>query len=210
MGCLAATVVAAWAGAHTLVIPSASSQGWTEMASSVATPLPFAFLIGGGLHSAMASLEQTAGSRLIRAEIEHIAGAILFAGLLLGSATSVTGSAVGAVEAVRNLLLYAGLALVSGRVFGRALSWILPLADFVVLDFWGMVGPHPAWWAWQYQAYDHAVAWIASVGSLTIGVAAFCVRGVRSGLWPSPGIMGVRAKAESNRAEIQGSASRHG
>ncbi|MEU7911442.1 hypothetical protein [Microbispora bryophytorum] len=142
------------------------------MASTVATAIPFAVLAAGSLHSAMASLEQTATGRLLKAEVVQLAAALLLGAALIGTTTVVAGSAGGAAEAVRNLMLYAGLALVSGRLFGRSLSWIVPIAGFVVVDFWGSDGNHPHWWAWQFQAYDSRASWVAAGVALVCGVAA--------------------------------------
>ncbi len=120
----------------------------------------------------MGSLEQAATQRLVRAEVVHVVLSLLLAATLISTVTVVAGSVGGAVEAIRNLALYAGLALVSGRLFGRSLSWILPIADFVIVDFWGVDGAHPHWWAWQFQVYDNGWSWIAAGAVLAAGLAA--------------------------------------
>lgn len=146
------------------------------MASTTATPIPFAAFAAGSLHSSMASLEQAATRRLIRAELLHTATSLLLAAVLLGTATAITGSPGGAAEAIRNLMLYAGLALVSGRVFGRASSWVLPVAGFIIVAFWGADGAgHPHSWAWQFQVYDNAMSWIAATSWLVAGVGALAL-----------------------------------
>ncbi|MFC0549285.1 hypothetical protein ACFFHJ_00170 [Planotetraspora thailandica] len=190
LGFAAATAVACWAGNSDLVLPAANGNGWTEMASTAATAIPFAVFAAGSLHSAMASLEQAAGGRLLKAELVHFAGALLLAAALIGTATAATGSAGGAAEAVRNLILYAGFALVSGRLFGRSLSWIVPLAGFVVVDFWGSDGVHPYWWAWQFHVYDSAWSWVAAGACLACGLAALLLpprplTGTARSLWPA-------------------------
>ncbi|MEV6985748.1 hypothetical protein AB0M95_31435 [Sphaerisporangium sp. NPDC051017] len=167
-----ATVVAWWTGGGEFVLPAANSRGWSQMASTSLTPIPFAVLAAGSLHSSMASLERAAGARLIRAELLHLATALVVAAGLVGGATAASGSVTASAEAVRNLVLYAGLALVSGRVFGRPLSWILPLAGFVVAAFWGADGSGPHWWAWPYQSYDVGGSWGGAVVLLLLGLAA--------------------------------------
>lgn len=137
IGYAAATAIACWAGSGDIVLPAANSRGWSEMASVAATTIPFAAFAAGSLHSSMGSLEQAATQRLVRAEVVHVVLSLLLAATLISTVTVVAGSVGGAVEAIRNLALYAGLALVSGRLFGRSLSWILPIADFVIVDFWG-------------------------------------------------------------------------
>lgn len=172
IGYAAATAIACWAGSGDIVLPAANSRGWSEMASVAATTIPFAAFAAGSLHSSMGSLEQAATQRLVRAEVVHVVLSLLLAATLISTVTVVAGSVGGAFEAIRNLALYAGLALVSGRLFGRSLSWILPIADFIIVDFWGVDGAHPHWWAWQFQVYDNGWSWIAAGAVLAAGLAA--------------------------------------
>jgi hypothetical protein len=174
-GFLAAAAITVWAGDNDFIIPAANGNGWTEMASTLITPIPFAILAAGSLHSSMAPLETAASGRLLRAEATHMAVALATTIALLGTITAITGSAIAAAEAIRNLALYTGLALLSGRLFGRTLSWILPLADFTIIDFWGSDGLHPHWYAWQFQTYADAASWAAAGAWLITGIVAFAL-----------------------------------
>ncbi|MEV5412998.1 hypothetical protein AB0K60_29705 [Thermopolyspora sp. NPDC052614] len=94
---------------------------------------------------------------------------------LLAVAAHAGGSRVTAgtlAEAVRNVLLFLGLGLISARLFGRTLAWVLPLADFVVVGYWGAhEGGDPRRWAWQFHSYADAIAWVGTLITLAAGVA---------------------------------------
>lgn len=192
VGLSAATATAYWAASRELVLPAATTQGWVEMASMVFTAVPFAALTAGSLHSSMASLEQAASAVLRRAELTQLALLTLLSCGLFSAATYAGGNEVHGgtlAEAVRNLLLYLGMALLSARLFGRSLAWVLPLADFVVAGYWGTHdGGVPRWWAWQFHSYTGLPAWTATFGMLVAGSAAMWFSPWRlRGLRPSIG-----------------------
>lgn len=172
----AASAAAYFAADRQLVIPAATANGSMAMPSMVYTALPFAVLVAVSLHSSMASLEQAATSVLRRAELVHLSLLTVLSCALFAAATYVGGSgqvtAGPLAEAVRNVLLFLGLGLISARLFGRALAWALPLAQFVVVGYWGMHdGGNPRWWAWQLQSYADLMAWAGTLATLVAGVA---------------------------------------
>lgn len=174
VGLCAGAVAAYFAAGRELVLPAATASGSVAMASMLYTALPFAMLVAVSLHSAMACLEQTATAVLRRTELVHLALLTVLSCALFAAATYAGGGRVTAgvlAEAVRNVLLFLGLGLISARLFGRALAWVLPLADFVVVGYWGAHdGGTPRWWAWQFHSYASTVAWAGALGTLAAGV----------------------------------------
>ncbi|GAA5060401.1 hypothetical protein HNP84_004908 [Thermocatellispora tengchongensis] len=172
----AESAAAYFAADRELVIPASTASGSVAMASMLYTAFPFAVLVAVSLHSSMASLEQAATAVLRRAELVHLAFLTVLSCTLFAAATYAGGSHVTAgtlAEAVRNVLLFLGLGLISARLFGRALAWGLPLADFVVVGYWGAHGGGvPRWWAWQFHSYASSIAWIGTLIMLAAGVAA--------------------------------------
>ncbi|WP_131815430.1 hypothetical protein [Thermostaphylospora chromogena] len=184
VGLPAGTTAAYFAADRELVIPASTASGSVAMASMLYTALPFAMLIAVSLHSSMASLEQAATSVLRRAELIHLTLLTALSCTLFAAATYAGGDHVTAgalAEAVRNVLLFLGFGLISARLFGRALAWVLPLADFVVVGYWGARdGGVPRWWAWQFHSHASVIAWIGTLLTLAAGVAVlwYLPRGV--------------------------------
>lgn len=107
------------------------------------------------------------------------------------------GSVPAALSMSRNLLLWTGIALISGRIFGRALSWILPAAAIFPLEWFGNVAPTAAW-AYPLLPPDVAAAWVVSAALLLLGLC-----GIRLTRWHLPRQMprrGSSVKSDRNRS----------
>lgn len=70
-----------------------------------------------------------------------------------------------AIVYVRSLLLWFGLALVSVRLFGNQLGWIIPLASVFPLIWFG-----PAWWDWTAAHPASLHSWTLAALSLCAGL----------------------------------------
>jgi hypothetical protein len=85
-------------------------------------PLALAVLAVGGLGSAMDSLEEAAARGFRRVEISFLVGAVSVAAALLVAAEAFVSPVETVLLLLRGLLIWAGLALLSGRVWGWRFS----------------------------------------------------------------------------------------
>ncbi|WP_189234674.1 hypothetical protein [Planomonospora parontospora] len=78
-----------------------------------------------------------------------------------------------AIAFTRSALIWAGPAIVSGRLFGWRLAWIFPLLALFPLTYYG----HDAegnvrWWNWTGRPMDDWMCWVIAASSLAIGFLA--------------------------------------
>lgn len=139
-------------------------------------PLTAGLIIAASAYSPFGDLEQTASRCLPALRLGHLSILLVGSGLAFAVATS-AGSADGlAWPVVRNLMGYAGLALLAARLCGGAGAWAAPLAygGFVlVAGDWG--GP----WTWPTQAASSSVASVVAVVLLSVGLATISASGAR-------------------------------
>ncbi|CAL9483574.1 hypothetical protein [Streptomyces sp. enrichment culture] len=115
-------------------------------------PVAYAVVLGTTLHSPMALLEHTAAQPL-----EAYRRAHLCALTLLAVALSALPMAAGLpfevfAASARNAAGYLGLAVISARVFGSGLAWLLPLGTFGPTLLLGVGEDNtPEWWAWSIE-----------------------------------------------------------
>ncbi|MEU2056084.1 hypothetical protein [Streptomyces bungoensis] len=139
-------------------------------------PLALAVLAVGGLGSAMDSLEETAASGFRRVEISCIVGAVSAAAALLVAAEAFVSPMDTVLLLLRGLLIWVGLALLSGRAWGWRFSWILPLVTLFPLTYWQIDGlGRFRWWDWTDQPGSSMPCWGIAVGSLLAGGGAMAL-----------------------------------
>ncbi|MGW1198533.1 hypothetical protein ACWD4B_22240 [Streptomyces sp. NPDC002536] len=122
----------------------------------------------------MHQLEEAASSVLRTYEKAHLVVLYLATILLVGVPELIINGLGMAVVLSRALIIWLGLALLSGRLFGRKLSWILPVATVFPLTYLNQddLG-RPRWWDWTGQTPSSSACWaIAAIGTL-LGVMAF-------------------------------------
>ncbi|MFI1205690.1 hypothetical protein ACH4VR_40785 [Streptomyces sp. NPDC020883] len=137
-------------------------------------PIAFAALAAGSLHSKMTQFEFTATRVLRQYETQHLLAVFVTTTLLVGG-TELAIEGVGkAIVLTRALWIWLGLALLSGRLFGRLLSWILPVATIFPLTYLGQdeLG-RDRWWEWTSQPASSAACWSITVAVTVTGLAAF-------------------------------------
>ncbi|MGW0284772.1 hypothetical protein ACWDXT_16855 [Streptomyces sp. NPDC003236] len=78
-----------------------------------------------------------------------------------------TDTSTGAVY-VRSMLVWLGLALLSGRALGPSLTWALPVASAFPLIWLS----DRAWWDWTAAPAADPAAWATAALSLTLGTLA--------------------------------------
>lgn len=141
----------------------------------VIPPLLSASIVGLSTYAPFGDVEETASRSLPALRLAHI-------GLLLtGAAIAFTGTVADWhysstwLVLVRNLLGFAGLALLNGRVVSSSLSWVAPLLYAGVAIFQGALGLNRwAWWAWCFQPWGHWLAPTLAVGLLLMGLWTAC------------------------------------
>jgi hypothetical protein len=90
-----------------------------------------------------------------------------------------SGSKAGA--AGRNALGYVGLLMVATPMVGiRAGSTVPPFVVMVAALLGGDPSGHPRWWAWPLMPVGDALAWIAVLSVLVLGIVMTARGGHRS------------------------------
>ncbi|MEV0484162.1 hypothetical protein AB0I69_26570 [Streptomyces sp. NPDC050508] len=139
-------------------------------------PLALAVIAVGGLGSAMDSLEEAAAKGFRRVEISCLVGAVSAAAVLLVAAEALVSSMGTVLLLLRGLLIWAGLALLSGRAWGWRFSWILPLVTLFPLTYWQIDGlGRFRWWDWTDQPGSSIPCWGIAIGSVLAGGAAMAL-----------------------------------
>ena len=136
-------------------------------------PLAHAVILATTLFSPMADLEQTAAQPMTRHRGLYLVVLLALAlglsalPLLTGATAEVFGSAA------RNVVGYLGLGMISARLFGSGLAWLLPLGMFgptLLLGVDSNNTPEP--WAWSLHASSSTSAAVVAAALWGIGVAA--------------------------------------
>ncbi|WCD87315.1 hypothetical protein KPP03845_103691 [Streptomyces xanthophaeus] len=116
-------------------------------------PVAYAVVLGTTFHSPMADLEHTAAQPVQGFRRLHLVALTLLA-VVLAALPMLSGLPAEVFAAsARNAAGYLGLAVISGRLFGSGLAWLLPLGTFGPTLLLG-VGPtgEPELWAWSIRA----------------------------------------------------------
>ncbi len=169
------SVAAAWAGLRTAPVPAMDSDGatvpmWRLLAMGVSV------LPALGLHSNLRHLEEAATAHHRRAERYYLGGlSIACVGMFLAVASlGMQGSVL--VIVARSALAWLGLALMSGRVLGWRLAWVLPVVVLSALVYWGGSagdGEDWAWWEFSARPGDDVPSLLLSAGLLACGLVAY-------------------------------------
>ncbi|MET9290850.1 hypothetical protein [Streptomyces sp. NPDC003077] len=128
-------------------------------------PVAYAIVLGTTLFTPMADLELTAAQPMHRHRALHLTGLALLAVLLTALPLPAGLPFPVFVTAARNAVGYLGLAMISGRLFGSGLAWLLPLGTFGPTLLLGVGRDStPEWWAWSLPpATDPGAAVIAAL-----------------------------------------------
>lgn len=171
---LAVCLLQAWAGGHTITVPTADDTGGLTLAYRNLLPLVPAVLAVASLHSPMAALEAAGSDAVHRAKALHAVAMTVFAAVSLLLAEALAAGFGPALAAVRSLLVWTGLALVGGRVFGWPSAWSLPLATVFPLTYYNRDGRGQVYgWNWISLPPDDVGAWLIAAAALACGAAAF-------------------------------------
>ncbi|MFI0810048.1 hypothetical protein [Streptomyces echinatus] len=142
----------------------------------VAEVVPFAHavVLATTLFSPMADLERASAQPMRRHRAVYLVGLLALA--LALSALPLLAGAGGEVTAAaaRNVVGHLGLAMISARLFGSGLAWLLPMGVFGPTLLLGVSGDNtPEPWAWSlHPATDSTAAVVAAALWLTGACAA--------------------------------------
>jgi hypothetical protein len=183
-------------GSLDVLLPAASSS----IAFRRLLPIGFAVLVVGSVDSTMSLIEDAATSRLRHYEVGQVAVTTLVAALLLGLISDVTDSSAVAAILIRALLIWTSLAVVSARLFGPRLSWILPVATIFPLTYFGFsISGQPTWWNWTSHPISYLPCWYVAIVAFSAALAAWWLTPwrVRRALRP---ISGTHTRRAANPA----------
>ncbi|MET9348110.1 hypothetical protein [Streptomyces termitum] len=116
-------------------------------------PVAYAVVLGTTLHSPMADLEYVSARPVSLYRRLQLIALTLFAAVL-SALPLVFGLPVEVFAAsVRNAAGHLGLAVISARLFGSGLAWLLPLGTFGPTLLLGVGADNtPEWWAWSIHS----------------------------------------------------------
>jgi hypothetical protein len=120
-----------------------------------------ASIIGGPLWG----VEKMASDRLYRFRLWTFYAVLFMACVFSFTAESVAAGADDGVIFVRSVLIWSGLSVLSGRLFGPQQSWILPLMSAFPLVWLS----DESWWDWTAACVFDGTSWLFAVSSLAIG-----------------------------------------
>jgi hypothetical protein len=159
---------ARWTGAETL----------TVTLLPLAMPLAAAAIIGTSTGSPFGESEAAASRPLEPLRVGHLAGLLGIAALTLALAAQHWSVADGGWMLVRNLAGFTGLALLTARVLGSGLSWVVPLGYAVLALVAPQAGQAPAW-AWAVRATTDQAAAVIATALLLAGLVLVARTGAR-------------------------------
>ncbi|WP_266604346.1 hypothetical protein [Streptomyces sp. NBC_01214] len=154
-----------------IALPSAQAPGgMVSVPFRKEVPVIFASLAVGSLSSHMDSFERSASAALGRARWIHPGAAILAVTLLVAVSELLASSPGQAAVFIRAVLLWAGMALVSGSLLEWKLAWVLPVASIFPVVYYGR-GPsgEVRWWDWTSLPASDPVCWGLAALSLGVG-----------------------------------------
>lgn len=134
-------------------------------------PVVHAVVLGTTTFSPMADLEHTAAQPMRRHRAVHMTVVLLYATALAVLPMTAGASAEVTLASVRNVAGYLGLAMISARLFGSGLSWLLPLAMFGPTLLAGVRWDNtPEPWAWSIHGADSVPAAVTAAVLCAVGL----------------------------------------
>ncbi len=173
LGLLATCTTSVVVGSLVAVLPSSGPSGTVSIPLRSYIPLTSVVIALSSRHSAMADMD-TAGSHwLRRSELLYTGLVATLAVVLTGVTELFVSTPEVAVVLSRAAVIWAGLAVLSGRLFGWLLSWILPVITLFPLTYLAEDGNgDDRWWDWTQQEAASWPCWALAGASTLIAVCA--------------------------------------
>ncbi|MFF5333639.1 hypothetical protein [Streptomyces sp. NPDC013181] len=164
-------VLSAFFGGTRIAVPDfGNSDHSTGIPFRRELPLLSAVFLTAALGGDMATHEESGTSRAHGVRTGYLAGLTVIAcGVSFVVEAVAVGSGGGAVY-LRSVLIWFGLALVSVRIFGSQLGWVVPLASVFPLIWWG-----PAWWDWTTTRSVDPFSWGLAALAVSLGLVATAI-----------------------------------
>ena len=193
---LALVALASWAAALGLVSRPFAVPEVVLVPVLVFAPLAAACVVVAGAASPFGETEHVVGYPVLALRLGHLAGLLACAALALLAALAL-GPNHGGWMLARNLLGFAGLALLAARAVGGWMSWTVPFAFVTVAAFMGRAGQDPErarplaelmglapageyeWWAWPLRPGEDPHSWVVVLGLALVGLSLVCLFGAR-------------------------------
>ncbi|MGW7272306.1 hypothetical protein ACWGH5_17465 [Streptomyces sp. NPDC054864] len=167
-GTTVVALVSALFGGTTIAFPSIGSGGVTTgVPYRQELPLLSAVFLSAALDGAMSAHDAMGASTMHRLRVAYcVAITATVCAFSFGAEAFVNGLGSGTVF-VRSTLIWLGLALLSARVLGQQLGWVIPLTSVLFLVWF----PHD-WWDWTANPPGDLFGWAAAAIALGLGVTA--------------------------------------
>lgn len=154
-------------------VSSPAVNGYITVPLAAQVPLIVVCLVISSIDGPMASLEQAGSTTLRRCQLWYLVCASCAAALLVGATAALLAPLGTALVLVRGVAIWAGMALLSGRVLRWSLAWVLPLASFFPLNYFGAdAAGRFYWWYWARQPAGQVPCLLIAVGSIAVGTCA--------------------------------------
>ncbi len=164
----AVALLSAFFGGTHIALPSIGSGGVTTgVPYRHELPLLSAVFLTAALDGAMSAHDEMGASAMHRFRLMYCTGLTLTACAFSFSTEALAVNSEAGVVFVRSLLIWLGLALLSVRMLGHQLGWIIPLASAFLLIWY----PHNRW-DWTSNSATDTFTWAVAAIALSVGVAA--------------------------------------
>ncbi|MEU4096685.1 hypothetical protein [Streptomyces sp. NPDC026673] len=162
-----ALLSAFFGGAH-ISLPSIGSGGLTTgVPYRQELPLLSAVFLTAALDGTMSTHEEIGASTMHRFRGAYCTALTLMAcGFSFGAEALAVGPESGIVF-VRSVLIWLGLALLSVRLLGQQLGWVIPLASALFVIWYPL-----NWWDWTTNPATDLFSWTVAAVGLCVGIAA--------------------------------------
>jgi hypothetical protein len=163
-------------GSLRLDFPFTDGQGSGGVPLRHDIPLALSVIAVGGLDSSMNSLEETGSGWFRRFEMNYLAATVAISAGFLVVAELFVSPMDTVLLVLRAMVIWTGMALLSGRIFGWRLTWVLPLFSLLPLTYWQKDAQgHSRWWDWTDQSGATWPCWGIAAGSLLVGGLALAL-----------------------------------
>ncbi|MFJ3220358.1 hypothetical protein ACIPLC_31110 [Kitasatospora sp. NPDC086801] len=181
LGLLATCTTSAVVGSLVAVLPSGGPSGTVSIPLRSYLPLTSAVIAVSSRHSAMADMEAAGSHWLKRSELLHTAAVAALVVVLTGVTELFVSTPEVAVVLSRAAVIWVGLAVLSGRLFGWLLSWILPVITLFPLTYLAEdENGGDRWWDWTQQEATSWPCWALAGVSMLIAACAMAATSWRT------------------------------
>lgn len=168
IGTAVVALLSAFFGGTNIALPSIGSGGVTTgVPYRQDLPLLTAVFLSAALDGAMSAHDAMGASTMHRFRIVYCTALTLTVCLFSFGTEALADGPQSATVFVRSVLIWLGLALLSVRLLGQQLSWVIPLTSVLFLVW------YPGnWWDWTANPATDLFSWAITVIALTVGVTA--------------------------------------